>query len=429
MEEAKPRVPKWKLLLTGFAVFFAFLGGAGLWFSSVERRWGEMKTQLVVILREELARPSKRAVLRGVATEGNAWDDYEKAFAVGASVKGMNWDEVWKVVNRDPKADLAAVEKLLPAYNAFVFKDLTSGAGRTRAEFLYRSPEGDPTKSFNSASPSMITSMAVCQARLLANHGKGREAAELLLNVGQLSRDLGFSGPYIYRWIPYGILDLSLDELRALVLSGALSRDDLLEVGRELEILDGSSRVVGPLEPLDVMELGFEFLEAEDLSMALRMNSRNNNYIGVQPWEGWKYGFSNKLMVAKAIEEAMSYAKEASKAHSLPWKEFSRIWNDLNNRMAESRNPVVREFVTRWAWVDVLARQVRARLRLLRIAAQFRATGEILELEDPFGARLLHQGNGTHLKLWSLGKDGVDDPGSGQWKEEHGKNIVLDVDR
>jgi hypothetical protein len=430
MEEAKPRcVPKWKILLSVFAVLLFVLVGAGLWFWSVgERRWGEMKTQLVGILREELARPAERPVLRGEATEGNAWDDYEKAFAGVGSLQGKGLEALQMTVNRDPKADSAAVEKLLPVYAPFL-KHLTSGAGRARAKYLYRSQQGEPLKTFYTYFPSQIMVLAICQARFLADHGKGREAAELLLDACQLSRDLGFSGPYECRWIPSGILDMALDEIRALVLSGALTNDDLLEIGRGLEVLDGSFRVIGPLEPLDVMELGFEFLEAEDLSGALRMNSRNNNYYGVHPWEGWKYGFSNRLMVANAIEEAMDYANAASQARNLPWREFSRIWDEMNKRMAESRNPVVREYVTRYAWVDVFARQVRARLRLLRVAVQFRATGEILDLEDPFGARLLHQGSGTHLTVWSLGKDGVDQGGSGQWKVDNGNNIVLDVER
>src|SRR5258708_71238 len=357
MDGAKPRcVPRWKILLTVFAVLRLLSVGGGLWFRSFGgRRWGEMKTQLVGVLREELVRPAERPVLRGEATEGNAWDDYEKAFAEAWPFRGnQGMEALEKVVYRDPKADPTAVEKLLPDCALFL-KHLTSGAGRARAAFLYRSQQGEPLKDFNSGSPSQITMLAICQARFLADHGKSREAAELLLDVGQFSRDLGFSGPYIFRWIPSGILDLSLDEIRVLVLSGALTRDDLLEIGRELEVLDGSFRVIGPLEPLDVMELGFEFLEADDLSWALRMNSRNNNYYGVHPWEGWKYGFSSRLMVANAIEEAMDYAKAASKARNVPWREFSRIWEEMNKRMAESRNPIVREYVTRWAWVDVLA--------------------------------------------------------------------------
>src|SRR5438477_11304001 len=117
MDEAKPRcVPKWKILLTVFTVPVLLLGGAGLWFRSVgERRWAEMKTQLVEILREELARPAERPVLRGEATEGNAWDDYGKAFDGVGSLQGKWLAALQKAVYRQPQADPAAVGKVLAA--------------------------------------------------------------------------------------------------------------------------------------------------------------------------------------------------------------------------------------------------------------------------------------------------------------------------
>jgi hypothetical protein len=59
---------------------------------------------------------------------------------------------------------------------------------------------------------------------------------------------------------------------------------------------------------------------------------------------------------------------------------------------------------------------------LIRIAAYYRATGEILPLKDPFGGTLLHSRSEKRMKFWSLGQDGHDDGG------DPGKDIVLEID-
>jgi hypothetical protein len=61
-----------------------------------------------------------------------------------------------------------------------------------------------------------------------------------------------------------------------------------------------------------------------------------------------------------------------------------------------------------------------ARLRLLRSAAAYRATGGVLELVDPLGGKLLHKNENGKLKLWSVGTDGKDDGGAGS-------DIVIEV--
>jgi hypothetical protein len=65
---------------------------------------------------------------------------------------------------------------------------------------------------------------------------------------------------------------------------------------------------------------------------------------------------------------------------------------------------------------------------ILRTAARFRGTGEILNLRDPFGENRIHSERDGRLRVWSVGKDGNDDGGSGEWKPQ-GKDIVLEIPR
>ena len=74
-------------------------------------------------------------------------------------------------------------------------------------------------------------------------------------------------------------------------------------------------------------------------------------------------------------------------------------------------------------------RERLAQLRLLRIAAAFLASGDLPALEDPYGRTIQSSVTDTKLKLWSVGNDGVDDSGFGEWEARKGKDIVLEVER
>ncbi|HEV3026715.1 MAG TPA: hypothetical protein VG457_04040, partial [Planctomycetota bacterium] len=67
-------------------------------------------------------------------------------------------------------------------------------------------------------------------------------------------------------------------------------------------------------------------------------------------------------------------------------------------------------------WVS---RAQRAQIRLLRTVAYYKATGKLLELEDPFGGQLHFAKSGRRLSFWSVGPNGLDDggidDGSGDW--------------
>jgi hypothetical protein len=62
------------------------------------------------------------------------------------------------------------------------------------------------------------------------------------------------------------------------------------------------------------------------------------------------------------------------------------------------------------------------------MAAHYLATGAFVELKDPFGASLRHSDPGLPLKIWSVGRDGVDQGGLGDWSSES-RDLVLELDR
>ena len=56
-------------------------------------------------------------------------------------------------------------------------------------------------------------------------------------------------------------------------------------------------------------------------------------------------------------------------------------------------------------------------------------TGALPELEDPFGGKLLSSEKDGKVKVWSVGRDRVDDGGKGDWKPNPGPDIVLEFDK
>jgi hypothetical protein len=63
------------------------------------------------------------------------------------------------------------------------------------------------------------------------------------------------------------------------------------------------------------------------------------------------------------------------------------------------------------------------------MALQQRDEGVLQPLDDPFGDKLRWSQRGHILKLWSIGGDGIDDGGLGDWATKGSRDIVLEVRR
>ena len=141
----------------------------------------------------------------------------------------------------------------------------------------------------------------------------------------------------------------------------------------------------------------------------------------------WRWLFSSRLRAASTFAIAESWCQAATRAEGLPWPEHKKAHENISAEIARWPEPIVRVIVEDAFKWPKRSRDVRCRLRLLRLAAHFAVTGEVLPLDDPFGGKLGCSAKGARLKVWSVGPDGVDDDGSGDWNS--GKDIVLEVSR
>ena len=59
---------------------------------------------------------------------------------------------------------------------------------------------------------------------------------------------------------------------------------------------------------------------------------------------------------------------------------------------------------------------------------EYTLTGNVPDLEDPFGDTLRHAPSEDRLRIWSLGRDGQDNGGEGEWIPIE-PEIVIEIPR
>ena len=111
------------------------------------------------------------------------------------------------------------------------------------------------------------------------------------------------------------------------------------------------------------------------------------------------------------------------------WADCLTEGKRVEAEIQKSWNPVLKIAVPAQTSSERMVRERLAQLRLLRLATRYRRTGELLDLGDPFDAKLKSAKSGDGMKLWSVGADGVDNGGTGEWKPKAGADIVLEARR
>jgi hypothetical protein len=417
---APKRVPTWKIVavvLGSIALLLLLFFG---WLSRVgSRKWASMEAKVQEMLVEARGRSSARPALRGTPVAGNAWDDYDLALKEVEKFKASR-SVPYDFLSRGPKADRAKVEALL-ADHGVALEHLRRGAARSHGQYPYKWEEGFSQPIPGLLSSQTLANLAACRSRFLVEEGKFREAAELLLDTCQFGRDFGFNGVLISEMIGIALYSIALDELRDLILSGKLSREDLVEVARELELLDRSFPRNGQSMMNEAMSAGMGFLK-------LGASGGEGEVFG-EGSRGWSFLLPSHLLLGDAFESHLALMKRCADTDDKPWPEVERIGEGIRDQAEHLKNPISKIMIPGLTSSGRAGRERRTQLRLLRVAAHYRATGEVLELDDPFGKKLVTSKSGDRLKTWSVGRNGTDDGGVGDWKPAAGKDIVLETDR
>jgi hypothetical protein len=378
----------WKILAGLLALAGVLAASGALWIGSVAaRRKGEMERRVAGLIAEARARDPVRPVLYGDAVPGNAWDDYDRALVL---VHGATdaFPDVDRFLARDPAVDRDRVDKALFSHGK-AMDALKSGAHRAQGAYPSTWESGSEVRRPVLTQSRFLVMFAAAWARHLVETGKTREAVRLLLDAVQFSHDLSHNGfDFGYSSECYRI---PLEELRHLVVKETLSREELAELEQGLERADAFFPSLAVCAKNAVLVQGVELLK----NPAQRAFNPD-----IPPGKSWRYGFSDQIIQADALEWWCRAVDQADVDDRGSWAEALEARAALDREIRAGQNPLLR-FVPRHSMDALWAREIRAQIRLVRAAAGTR------DLEDPFGARLIR----SETRIWSVGPDGADDGG------------------
>lgn len=365
------------------------------------RKFAHMQELSRARLAEVRNSDARRPLLRGGAGEkGNAWDEY--ALAQAEVKKFAHANRLGEIVDRGPKADPEIGKAALAAHGVAI-EHLRRGAARESSRYPYEWEKGPNAPMAPMMLLMQTASLGVLQARALVDAGKPRESAGVLLDVCQYGRDFGADGTVIALMIGVAILGNGFNEIRDQLAAGKFDRASLEDLDRGLETLDATYPSWGQTLINEALLFG---------------GLLDENVAG-----GWG---PQRMLYADAVERIHEAMVLAAKADTLPWAESQKELKRIEKVSAKSWNPISNIAAPSMMGTSSIVRQRRAQLRTLRIAVHSAATGKLLDLDDPLGAKMRTEEKDGTLRIWSIGKDGVDDGGTGDWKPES-KDIVLEV--
>jgi hypothetical protein len=378
-----------------------------------ERRWTAMKADWQALLEEVRARGQSRAPLRGDPVEGNAWDDYAVALAEVRSLYELESQAAPRYLHEAPQSNRRLVERVLAKHPSLI-ESLRRAATRRQANLNLEWKEGALSIPSRHGT-AVVAPLAVCCSRFIAEDGRAGDAAGLLVETCRFAADLDHVED----------LELPLDDLRELVGSGTLKGEDLGRLDRELALLDEEYPKRGHRAALDLVALGAQLLRTGHSITVQLVGLRADPEDAL-----WRYGYSGHLMKAEAFATMAAAVRRLREADERPWAESRDLLRSLSAELAAHPNPIIQTAPEEILASDLLHRGHRAQLRLLRMAAHYRSTGEVLDLDDPFGGKLVRALANDTLRVWSVGPEGQDHGGTGSFHFDlESKDILVEVRR
>jgi len=402
--DMKPKRPsRWILALAIVgALFSAFLLLGFFINRHAEKCWIQAQRKARTLLEELPIFDGRRPVLWGESESGNAWEDYWIALE---KIRDLEEKELFE--NKSYRTDAEARTKVVLAIvkHQSALEALTRGAHRGTAAWIYEWEKGGAT----SVPPWELLATLLAVQRAFAwlqlDAGEAKKGAQALLDAAQLARD-AFAGAsvtqadFALRW-----LDGISDDVDAFLASKNAHPEDWGRLARGLRTFDESY----PNLPM--------LLRHEGVCGCFTLLAGPEGAADPQHLQA-----TYRIEAAAAIDLIERVLTQSEGCDELPWTEVAKKQVELaastaQNSLMDSAYPEFRLKVVE-AW-----RARRARYILLRLGAQYLATGDVPSLADPLGTTIQTKVEGRTLRAWSVGTDGTNDGGDPK------KDLVLEVTR
>jgi hypothetical protein len=401
---------------------FVLLAAAGLLVSLALRPVGndarEALTKHLAELRTQAGlRKVPRSVLTGSADPGNAWDEYDLALNDTAAWQNdENGGLFLRFVKGDTRLNPLEVERLT-ASHAEAFAHFRRGAHRSEGEYPYKWDQGSVMALPSLRGCRRLAALAAAEATIQADAGHAQEAVDILMDTSVFARDLAAGGPLLTHLIALVVYSTAFDGLRSVILSGKLTKEQLVDLGRRLETVDHDFPIMSSALLAETLGVGSSMLQASEKGPLEWLDLRKQ-------W-GWRFALTPGPSMLEAIEESDTFLHRAEEVEQMNFAEAKKRLDQFSAEAAASSGARGRLPEPDLLKSLVSQRETLAHLRLLRAATAVLATGEMPAIADPFGENLRFKREGNESKIWSIGSDGVDQNGTGNW--EGRPDVVIEL--
>jgi hypothetical protein len=413
----------WLMLIAGVPLAIVL---ATLFMSSSDTR--ESLRQRIDKLRDEAkSRKLSRTVFRGPTTPGNAWDEYMVAIR---DAEGWKEDPYGASLARFAAGNETTAERAIAVQmirdHSGVLGYLRRGVQKENGQIpIWDRPETPPL-----LGGRKLSSLAGSQARALSESGRSVDAVELALDMTVFARDVAGNGNLLSDLVGGNFYSEAADAIRTAMLSGKLTARDFEALAANLEKVEQDFPAQSTAFRNETMANSADVFQwTEEMSSRQWLKSMVEG--------GWRYGLSSRELADDYVQHSLNIMERTGKLEEMDYAAAMKEAGAVDALAAASKNPLIRDafFIVTPAHRGVskmmmFHREVLAKLRLLRAAAVWAATGSVPKIADPLGADLRWTEEDGKLRLWSVGGDGKDDEGQGEWypNRPNPKNdIVLEL--
>jgi len=337
-----------------------------------------------------------RPVLRGESIEGLAHVEYARAVSLLSPTAQHDWEEYMEATGDDDASSLELRNALIDEHEPML-EALALGARHTDAHSPIVWDRGYGNKLPKLMTARNVVNIAVLSARRHLDEGRHDRAVDVLLDSMQFSRDVMHGPTLIQTMIGCALLEISSS---AVLLDGQfLERfppTQLERLALGMQTLDSALSLGSLGADGDTALLIRALASADDLDETLYLDPEM--VLG-----SWRYGFSKRLMCAEYVREAMRWRSFQTETQGLEWPELRQRIEALIADCEEGSNPLGPQNSRIQLSVAQAPRGALARFRMARTAIDYRLTGEVTALPDPFGTQLQVSESENGLRVESLG--------------------------